>query len=157
MQIFSKKIRIFGALVFVLVPSAAHAQTVSNIQTLNFGSALISDNNSQHSITVGADGGYSADPEIHFVTLPVEGVYQITGATAFQVIDSITVTVTTHPNSSGQTFTLDNFTVDAPAQVDGSGAATFTIGARLRTSGTGSAYGFNTTYNGAFDVDVNLL
>ena len=139
----------------ILIGQPAQAQTITPVQNLSFGEGVVTDNSAQHSIIIQADGTLMNDPEFRFVTLPQEGIYNLTGAAALAPITSVLVTVDQQVIGPGQDFTIDSFDIDAPANTDGSGAATIRIGARLRTSGTSINYTPSALFNGQFTITVN--
>lgn len=142
--------------VFTTLPTLVFAQTMSMPQALDFGEAIVTNNNSTHSITVSPGGGVSADPEFIVLTNPQPAIVQITGGTPGQAITSVNVTVNTNPNASGQSFTIDNITTSYPSNLDGSGSAQVLVGARLNTSGTATHYNASTNFNGALDIEINF-
>lgn len=149
--------RFFVFMLCVQSASLAQAQTISPVQDLSFGQAIVTNNNSQHEIIIVPGGGFSNDPEISFITTPVAGVYRLTGATPFQVIDSVVITVDQQMIGAGEDFVLDNFSVTHPPQADNFGNALIDVGARMRTTGNFNTYMSSTTFTGMFTIDVNLL
>lgn len=148
---------IFIACLFCSFANPASAQSISLVQELDYGEAVVKDNDSQHSLIVNASGGVSADAEFAVIVSPQEGVYRLTGATAFQPISSVIVTVDQQVLNAGEQFIIDNFDIDFPATADINGEAIISVGARLRTSGTGTPYTGSTTFNGFLTLAVTLL
>ena len=147
---------IFICLSWVGVTKNAMAQSMSITQGLDFGEAVVIDNDSVHSITVTSGGVVSADPEFLIITNPQPAIVQVTGGTPGQAISSVVVTVSTNPNAAGQNFTLDNFTTTYPSNLDGAGEALIYVGGRMNTSGAMTNYNANTTFNGDLDITINF-
>lgn len=135
--------------------SSASAQTISETQALSWGELVLTDNNAQHEIVIATDGNYTNDPEYLFVTEPDVGIYLLTGELPNRPIASVTVTVLTQMQGGGQQFTMDNFTVQHPAQTDATGQALITVGGRLRSSGTGTPYNTSTAFSASLELSVN--
>lgn len=133
------------------------AQTISETRALSFGQAIVTKNDALYEAVVAPIGSTTNDPEFIFLTLPQSGVYRLTGATPFQTIDSVTMSVNQQLLGGGQQLNLDNFTFSFPATVDGAGEATITVGGRIRTNGNGTPYSGPITHNALLEIEVNLL
>lgn len=136
---------------------SALAQSINTIQDLTFGEAVLTDNSSQREILLSEDGSFTNDPEYLFVTTPEPGIYQVVGQTPSRTITSVTVTVNTQPSGGGRQFIIDNFDVDHPPSTDPAGEATIRVGARFRSTGDGTTYPVQTTFNGNLQITVNYL
>jgi hypothetical protein len=139
---------------FFFLGTSAQAQTITTTQALDFGEAVILANDAQYEIVVSHNGSYSVDPQISLVTPPTEGIYQLSGAPALQLITAINITVTQQMIGAGEDFIIDNFDINNNPQTDASGDLTVEVGARLRTSGTGNPYLDATTYNSVMTMDI---
>ena len=133
----------------------ALAQTISTTQALSWGEVVLTDNNAQREIVIATDGNFTHDPEYRFVTDPDVGIYQLTGDLPNRPISSVTVTVLTQMQGGGQQFTMDNFTVQHPAQTDGSGEALITVGGRVLSSGDGTPYNTSQPFSASLRLSVN--
>lgn len=142
-------------LLLVIGIENAAAQSITTVRDIDFGEAVVRDNTAQFSVQVNADGTYSADPEFSFVSLPVEGEYLATGLPAGVAIINITVTVDQQMLGLGEDFIIDNFDIDAPANADGFGELPISLGARLRTTGSGSTYMPATNFSSVMTLTVN--
>lgn len=150
--------RIFAVLSIIFIPMASNsvqAQTIAEEQVLDFGEAVFKYNNMVYEIVLLADGTLTNDPSIVFVTSPQIGRYRISGLTPFEPITSVTITVDTQVIGAGEDFTIDNFDINHPATADGSGEAIIYLGARLRTSGSGTHYNPSTSFSGSLVLTVN--
>ena len=135
----------------------ALAQSIEIVRQIDFGEVIVKNNDSVHEINVSHFGGYSADPAFIFLSTPLSGIYRLRGATPGQTISNVTITVTQQVTTGGQQFNIDNFDIDYPSIVDGSGEALIRVGARLRTSGNGLMYYNLTDFLGFMDLEVTLL
>ena len=152
------KLKILFCLTLALVVFTsveARAQSLAETQSLDFGEGLISDNSAQRAINLQANGAFTNDPEIFFVTTPQVGIYALTGATPLLPFN-VGIVVDQQVIGPGEDFTIDNFDIDAPAATDGSGEATIRVGARLRTSGTGTPYTVSSAFAGQFTITVTF-
>lgn len=147
---------LIGLLLVALCASMnAYAQSISVTQALSFGEVVLTDNNAQHEIVIANNGTYTNDPEYLFVTTPDVGIYQLTGDLPNRPIASVTVTVDQQMQGGGQQFTIDNFDISHPAQTNASGEALITVGARIRSSGTGVPYFNSQAFNAILTLSVN--
>jgi len=151
---------VFAIFIFLVSASfqgvkTAQAQTITPLQDLEFGEAVLTNNSAPREIIVDQDGSYSSDPQYLFVTLPQAGVYEVTGQTPGTPITSVVITVIAHPNATGRQFTIDNFDIVHPATIDGAGEAIIRVGARLQSSGNGTTYPASTIFNGNLQLTVN--
>jgi len=145
-------------LLFCCSGRVAFAQVdIATVRALSFGEAIVTDNDSVHEVIVAPGGAYTNDPEFIFLTTPLSGVYRLTGASPSQAIDSVVVTVDQQLLGGGQELVLDNFTYNFPPTVDGSGAATITVGARMRNNGNGMPYTGPIGHNAILTISVTLL
>ena len=141
----------------MLLLNTTFAQSISVTRDIDFGLGVVVDNDAQHEIVIAPGGGFTSDPEFIFINQPLSGVYRLTGAAPSQTIDSVVITVDQQLLGGGQQFTIDNFSVNFPAQTDLAGEATITLGARLRTTGTGVFYVPSTVFSGLLTMEVTLL
>lgn len=133
------------------------AQTITTIQAMNFGEAILTDNNAQHAITVRFNGNVTSDPEYIFIGgAPVRGIYEITGGVPMQRLDTVTVTVDQELLGGGGQFIIDDFDIQSPNRLNGAGEGTIRIGARIRSTGSGTPPPTSTTFNGLMTLDVTF-
>lgn len=130
------------------------AQIITTIQDINFGEAVIFENDTQYEILVNANGSYSSDPQFSFVDFPQRGEYFVSGLPNNVLILNINVTVDQQLQGLGEDFIIDNFDIDAPTNASPSGDLTIFLGARLRTTGSGISYNPSTTFNSIMTLDV---
>lgn len=146
--------RLFHLWIFIALLGAAPAaaQTITEDTPFYFGRWVITDNTSNHTITVDANGSYSHSPELIPLLNPQPGTYIVTGLPSFAVINNVMITpASTITGPGGQVFTMDNFTFICPnANFDGE--TNLTIGARARMSGNGQPYA-----NGAYQGQLNVV
>lgn len=133
------------------------AQTVTELQELSFGRGIVKNNNSVREIVISPAGTFTNDSEIVFIDDPERGIYRLTGATPFQTITSVNVTVNQQMIGAGEDFTLDAFNPSFPAQTDTNGEAIINLGARMRTTGSSINYQSSTIFGGILTLEVNLL
>ena len=134
--------------------SPSQAQSITEIEEMNFGQGVVKNNDAQYTIELGADGSYNADPEIVFTNTPDPGEYLATGLPASTPIINVTVSVIQQVVGDGEDFTIDNFDIDHPASTNASGELPIYLGARLTTTGTGINYTGDTTFNGIFNLII---
>lgn len=151
---FKKLLLILLLLLFSATFSHVSAQTITTIQDIDFGQAVITNNNAQYQIVINPNGSYTADPEFSFVTTPSEGIYLLSGAPARQRIDNIIITVDQQMNGTGEDFIIDSFNVRNNPQTNNAGELTVELGARLRTSGSGINYTAETSFNAIMTMDI---
>ena len=146
----------FFAILFLALyaHSSAYAQTVTVTQPLYFGDAVVTDNNRRHSINVNSNGTFLADPVFVFLSLPTEGVYQISGLDPNRRIRRINVIVDQQLLGPGEDFSFDNFDIDAPDSTDSNGEILVRLGARLQTTGRGQPYLENGLFESRFRFDI---
>lgn len=154
--------RLFGVFFGVVCASLSlsgtvFAQTLTRIQDVDFGLAVVTNNNAQYEVVVSPGGGFSHDPEIAFITNPTSGSYRLTGAAPGQTIDSVTFTIDQQMIGPGEDFILDNFNATFPATADGAGQAIINIGGRMQTTGNFTNYDASSAFSGMVTIEVNLL
>ncbi len=144
---------LFSTSLFFILSTPLHAQTVSTIQPLTFGTFAIRNLTDFVEITLPATGPYTENANTYIIDDPISGEYHITGATP-SIPYTITIPASVTLTGPGSTYTIDNF-VTAPAVLvtDGAGEATFFIGGRLQSIG-GDTYN-DGTYNDTFNITVN--
>lgn len=130
------------------------AQDITVTQEMSFGEGVVTDNSSQKAILLEADGDYTVDAGITLTTPPQPGIYQLSGVTPLTAITNITVTVDQQLIGSGEGFTIDNFDIDYPPNVDVNGEAVIRIGARMQTSGNNNGYNDSTVFQSAMTLNV---
>lgn len=134
----------------LLVQDVAHAQTITQVQKLDFGKWFFGDNSSQVVITVTPMGVVNYSGPINMFRTPKPGIYNVTGLPPFTTFNTVTVTMTQPMTLGGKSFTLDNFTTQLP-DADGAGATQLRIGGEAKSSGDGQAYGA-----GSFEGQINI-
>lgn len=132
----------------------AFAQNITVTQELSFGEGIVTDNSIQQSLTMEFDGDYTADPGILLVTPPQPGIYLLEGVIPFTAISNVTVTVDQQMNGPGEGFTIDNFDINYPPNVDANGEAVIRLGARMRTSGNSNAYSESSIFQSEMTLNV---
>jgi hypothetical protein len=148
--------RLFVILLLIISPfSQVFAQTISVVQPLSWGEAVLTDNTAQREIVIATDGNFTNDPEFLIIENPDVGVYQLTGDLPNRPIASVTVTVDRQMQGGGQEFTLDSFTTSHPATTDGSGNATINVGGRMLSSGSGTPYNTSQPFTADLTLSVN--
>ena len=143
-------------LCFVCSVSSVCAQTISTTQALSFGEAVLTDNSAPRVIDLRRNGNVMEDPEYIFIVNPQVGIYQITGGVPNRRLDTVTMTVDQQVIGGGRQFTIDNFDIQSPNRLDGAGEGTITVGARLTSSGDGTAYLPSTLHTGALTLSVTF-
>lgn len=140
------------ALAALCLAGPAAAQSITEDTPFDFGRWVITNNSSQHTITVQTNGSYSNSPELIPLTNPQPGVYTVTGLPSFATINNVMISpVSPVSGPGGQSFIMDNFTFICPnANFDGE--TNLTIGARARMSGNGQPYA-----NGAYQGQLNVV
>ncbi|MDD9899563.1 MAG: DUF4402 domain-containing protein [Alphaproteobacteria bacterium] len=161
----------FAAIILVL--TAVHfpygdacAQTMTEVQNLDFGTFGLRDNDAGHTIVVEPDGDVTYAPEIvPGMSVAQRGEYALTGFPANMLL-TFGVASSTPPDDggiivdngtslstgSGEVFTVDTYTTNSPT-TDGSGDATLYLGATLTTSGSTTMYG-DGLHSGNVDITI---
>lgn len=154
-QNFSVLIFFAFCLAAIILPSKIAAADIIQQSKLTFGKWAVTNNSSQHSITVNPNGSYVASsPALVMISPPSPGVYMVTGLPAFHSVASVSVVVNYNMQGDGPGFLLDNFTTQIPPS-DAAGNTTLTLGARARTTGNSTGYG-DDTYVGELNIEINL-
>jgi hypothetical protein len=145
------------AMVFLLhVAFIATAQAqVIELQQLQFGEWVVTDNATEQTVTVNTDGSSSNSSGLIMLQSPQEGVYRIEGLLPFSTIIGFDIVMTEPMDGPGvPTFSMDSFQTSADP-VDGNGETILRLGATARTTGDGQGYP-DGTYNGELTIDINL-
>lgn len=151
-------LHVLGALLMIVAfAESAKAQSIITVQELDFGLGIVKNNNAGHEVIVATGGGVSSDPDIVIINSPVNGIYRLVGAGAFQTIDSVNIIINQQMIGAGEDFVIGNFTTSFPATTDGSGEAIINVGARITTTATSNPYQDNTTFTSMLTLQVNLL
>ena len=144
------------AVILFLLPAPALAQeTMTEVQSFDFGLFSLRDNNAQHTLDVDAsDNSYAADPAFAVATPPQRGEYLLEG---FVPGTEIFVAVadgglTLNGGGGTEVFATINYTVSpAPIIAGAGGDVTVYVGATLRTRGDTIAYG-----SGDYEDDLDI-
>lgn len=140
-------------LITLLSFAAGDAQAAINeLQPLNWGHAIVRQNNAQYGIVLQTNGSYIADPNFVIITPPQVGIYEVTGL-PLNVPISVMVSSGAITRPASAAFYYENFLVDAPAN-SGPGTVTLILGGTFRTSGSMFQYGAG-DYSGAVTITVN--
>lgn len=140
---------------FVLWQSSPAHADLNELQPLNFGRWIITENDASYEIVVQTNGNYANSPQLIMLSPPQQGIYQITELPSYAEILAVNITLVQSMEGAGsEDFTLDNFQVLCP-NADEGGTTTLTLGARARTSGSGGNYE-DSTYNGTLNIDIQL-
>ncbi len=143
---------IFCLCFFINVQSSFAAFTV--LQALHFGEYAVRDDDAQYVITVNPDGSYTYDASgFVLISLPQEGILELSELIPFTVITSIVVTEVSPLQGGLGVFEMFDFQTDYDTTADVNGDLVISIGASARTSGTGSTYS-DETRTGTLQVDV---
>ncbi len=142
-------------LLSILNSHAANAQSVTVINELNFGEAVVTNNSNQHSINLQSNGHFTADSPFIFLQDPKEGLYRVDGLPPLTAITNISITVDQQLMGFGDGFVMDNFDISAPPTSDVNGEIEIYLGARLRTTGTNRNYLYNSVYQGSLTLFIN--
>ena len=147
----------------------AKAQTMTEVQKLDFGTFGVVNNNGSYTIVIGPDNSVTYDPSGKIVSdgahIGHRGVYALAGFPPNMQL-TLGVTTTNNTTTGGVTltngssltyagnpaFSIGSFTANNPL-TDASGNATLYIGATLTTSGSGTNY-MSGTYNGSVDITL---
>lgn len=133
----------------------APAQAAVNItQPLSFGEFALRNNTARRQMRITAQDVFTKNAAFITLVRPQRAIVEVSG---FPANTNLIVNVTFNSLSSGvgDLFTIDNPTLfPNTLRTNGSGNLTFYVGARLRTSGTGSVYP-NNTYSGLMNISVN--
>ena len=142
----------------MVVFSAQASALVTETQQLRFGTFAMVDNDAQHIFQILPDGTLNPGPAYVIIVDGQEAQYSVTG---FPASTALIITVNGGPLSPGgcgcsEQFDVINFQ-NSPASpvTDGAGAATFSLGASLRSSGSTTMHP-DSTYNGTGTVTVNF-
>lgn len=141
-------------LCFMLFTGAVKAQVIVTLQPMSFGTAVVGNNDSQHEIIINTDGTYSADPAFSIIIPPNEGRYLLTLGTPNALVTNINVNVDQQMNGVGEDFIIDNFTFSNPPQLSLAGDLNIEIGARLRTTGSGTNYSPANSFASIMTLDI---
>ena len=140
------------AALFLAQPSAA---AVIVNQAFSWGTIGVANNNSISTLTVLTDGTTIRTGTIVEILPAQPGIFTITGLPVDQTINSVDIVSTISPQTGGsEIFTMDSFTVDAPASTTGD-SAQITVGGRIRTTGSTTGY-IDGTYNGQIEITFNF-
>ena len=150
-RLLSKSLFVFATLVLAQV---SHAQTLTVVEELDFGQAVVTDNSSQYSVNIQANGNYSADSVFIFLQVPSEGVYQFDGLPVSTAISNISITVDQQMIGPGEDFIIDNFDIDAPSSTSPIGELEVRLGARMRTTGSSQQYLHNSDYDSVLTITI---
>lgn len=132
----------------------ANAQTITENQPLSFGKIVLVNNAAPRQIKLFPAGSYTADPEYIFFTDPQLGNITVDGyppATPLNV--TVGVTNLTGGGSPALFSIQSTFTNPASITTDGTGSATFDVGATLISDGSGASFTDN-LYDGTYTVTV---
>ena len=156
MKLRLNKIALTVATVSALYSTPALSQTINTVEVLSFGTLAIRDPSSVSEITVNpATNSFSLNSNTYAVRPPQRGEYLVTGgpaSSAFTVVTSPATNDLGGPDS--QVLTMDNLTVSPGTHTtDGSGEATFYIGGRLRSDGSGDVYS-DGTYDDSYNITI---
>lgn len=151
---------IFICLVFlimcVLAIRSASSQTITENTSLSFGKIVLVDNASAKIVELLPSGSYLADPDYIFFSEPRLGNITVDGYPPSTPL-SVSIGTTTLNSTGGglATFTTsDTFTNPAIIVTDLSGTATFDIGAKLSSDGSGAIFTDN-DYEGVYTINVS--
>lgn len=153
-QAYNKYIICCFFFVGFLISSPAQAQTITTIQPLDFGEAVVFDNNAQYELIVTRTGNVSSDPQFSIIEPPTEGIYLLSGAPARQRITTININVDQQMVGTGENFIIDSFDIRHNPQTDNSGELMVEVGARLLTTGSGIPYTAATSFNAVMTMDI---
>lgn len=146
------------------------AQTMTEIQRLDFGGFALRNNTSAHTIVIAPNNSvsYAAAFVPDGATPAHRGEYSLTGMPPNMAL-TFGVTTTNNTDQGGTTldngvnlskngagagplFTVGSYTANSPS-TNGSGSATLFIGGTLTTSGTGAFY-TDGSYAGSVDITI---
>lgn len=159
MPVFSRRWKasaFISLLICLLPPHPVLADVIFNeTQALDFGEWAILGNHGVYTIMLQANGSYSSSPNAIMINPPHVGIYKVTGLDPNVVINSAVVTMVQPLQMGGsEDFIMDNFDVVVP-NADSAGETTITLGARVKTTGSGTPYN-DGMYSGQIDIDLNL-
>lgn len=146
---------LFLLLFLLMQPQNSMAQTVTAINDLDFGEAIVTNNSGQYSINVQANGFFTADSAFIFIENPREGFYKVRDLPPSILITNISVSIDQQMNGPGEDFIIDNFDISAPSFSDANGELDIYLGARLRTSGNNNNYLYNSTFRSTLTLFIN--
>jgi len=155
MHFFFMRVLVASAALCLAFAPSVYAQSVNVIQPIRFGTWYITNNSSQHEVTVNTDDTSSHSPQLVPVRPPQKGIYQLTGLPISTPVTSINVTQGQALSGMGsEVITMNDFQVEADSSTDPSGALALTLGATARTSGSGFGYGRG-MFTGLINVEIN--
>jgi len=138
----------------VVFISVANAQVIE-LQQLQFGEWVVTDNATQQTVTVNPDGSSSYSSGLIMLQSPQHGIYRIEGLPPFSTIIGFDIVMTQAMDGPGApTFSMDSFQTSADP-VDGNGETILRLGATARTTGDGQGYP-DGTYDGELTIDIDL-
>ncbi len=151
----SKIIKIISLIfVFLLILNqyGASAQTITKVQDISFGTFVLKNNTSNHTITISTTGATTFTGDIIMLSLGNNGEYTLTG---FPPNTALGITIGTgllsiNGSGTGETMTFDSNTHNSPV-TDGAGNATLLTGATITTSGSGTMYP-----DGTYSEQINI-
>ncbi len=141
-------------LIFIFYSSGVMAQTITEVQTLDFGELAIRGVSDNIMVNVNTNGTFSTNGNTYLISNPERGEYHIDGMPA-----STAYTITTPASfliSGGvRDFTVDNIVV-APVgdSSDATGQADFQLGARI-VSSLGDFFP-DGDHSATFDITLNF-
>ena len=129
-------------------------QTITIDTPLNFGRFVMVDNAVPRHINLLPAGGVTADAQYIFFSNPQMGTITVEDYPASTTL-SVSVGVINLNNGGGTPFfsTSSTFTNPSIVTTDGTGSATFDVGATLSSDGGGSTH-VDGIYSGTFNVTV---
>lgn len=143
-------------LVCLLPPHAGRAQpypTIDTTQEMSFGRFAVRNNTAQHMIVIDPiTGNGTYDAALIEIDPVARGIYVMEGLPPNTPINLSFTDTFLVPSGGGPNFSIRDYTHNSPVS-DGSGDATFLVGATLRTTGGGQHYNSD-TYSGTFDLQI---
>lgn len=144
-----------AALLTLLAPVIAEAQTITETQPLSFGSIAIVSHGAIGRVTISPSGTYSYNSNVFLHTPPQLGQYAVTGGPP-NAAYTVTLPPSVNITGPGGPFTLDNLEVRPLILItNAAGEDTFSISGRLQTLGGGTPYA-DGVYSTLFPVTINF-
>lgn len=146
-----------AAVILLSLTGGAAAQTLTEDNPMTFGTTVMRDNSIPQDLVMLPGGGYLPNPAYLVIDPPELGDYTITGQLPNHIMDiaiNVGSTVLYPVGGGAPYFTVVNpFTVPPVVVTDGSGFATFQIGATLRSSGGPGGY-LDDQYRDSYTITV---
>lgn len=153
------KQRFYSACVLLALINLHANATVSVLQSLDFGTIAVTNNNFAASLEITPNGNMQVVGGIAVLQNGNPGVFEISGYppnTTLDVDVNVLNTQMISEIASEETFSLSLIVNSETVFTDNAGVALLSVGGRISSSGTGSNAFTDTRYNSTIQITVNL-